>query len=172
MNLQKLDDKFLHFFFLLFIKVWKLSLNTKTLSDCLEVWYTERQNKGTSWYQIWFQYHKWSQSYKLLFAKNITNMWPDLRKPDNLPNKMYALTKFQLDMPLALGVMALQSGIIKKIDLYSNHWENKLQVLTKMDATYEWNVTRSFNLHHRVRHEQGHLFAGKVFPCITFLHHV
>jgi len=33
--------------------------------------------------------------------------------------------------------MALQNGNNKKIDLYSNHSENKLQALTKPDVTYE-----------------------------------
>jgi len=54
---------------------------------------------------------------------------------------MYALTKFQPDMPITLGVMALQSGNNKKIDLYSKHWENKLQALTKTAVVYEWKVT-------------------------------
>jgi len=40
---------------------------------------------------------------------------------------MYALVKFQPDMPITLGLLALQSGNSKKIDLYSKHWENKLQ---------------------------------------------
>jgi len=77
---------------------------------------------------------------------------------------MYALAKFQPDMPIALRVMALQSGNNKKINLYSKHWENKLQALTKTDVTYEWNVARSCNLHHHVCHEQGHLLLGKFFP--------
>jgi len=49
----------------------------------------------------------------------------------NLPSQMYTLVKFQPDMPIILGVMALQSGNNKKIDLYSKHWEYKLQALTK-----------------------------------------
>jgi len=53
---------------------------------------------------------------------------------------MYALAKFQPNMPITLGVIALQSGNNKKIDLYSKHWENKLQALTKTDVTYEWKV--------------------------------
>jgi len=39
----------------------------------------------------------------------------------NLPKQMYALAKFQPDMPIALGVIALQSSNSKKIDLYSKH---------------------------------------------------
>ena len=50
--------------------------------------------------------------------------------------------KFQPDMPITLGVIALTSGNSKKIDFYSKHWENKLQALTKMDVTYKWNVTQ------------------------------
>jgi len=40
--------EFLHFFFLFFlhfIKVWKLSQNTKALSDCLEIRYTDRAHR-------------------------------------------------------------------------------------------------------------------------------
>ena len=48
--------------------------------------------------------------------------------------------------------LALKSANSKKIDLYSKHWDDKLQALTKTDATYEWNVTQSSNLHHRVLH--------------------
>jgi len=55
---------------------------------------------------------------------------------------MYGLTKFQPEMPLALGVIALQSGNNKKINLY---WKTKLQALTKMDVNYKWNVTWSCN---------------------------
>jgi len=36
-------------FFLLFVKVWKLLWNTNALSNCLEIWYPERRDKGTSW---------------------------------------------------------------------------------------------------------------------------
>jgi len=83
----------------------------------------------------------------------------------NVPSQMYALAKFQTDMPIILGVMALQSGNNKKMDLYSKHWENKLQTLTKMDITYEWNVTWSCNLHDPVRHEQARVsILGTFFP--------
>jgi len=44
---------------------------------------------------------------------------------------MYALAKFQLDMHITFQVMALQSCNSKMIDLYSRHWENKLQALAK-----------------------------------------
>ena len=66
---------------------------------------------------------------------------------------MYALAKFQPDMPINFRVMALQSSNSKMIDLYSKHWENKLQALTKTLITYKWNVTQSCNLYHSVRHE-------------------
>jgi len=49
---------------------------------------------------------------------------------------MYVLAKFQPNMPIMLGVMALQSGNNKKIDLNSKYWENRLQVLTKTDVTF------------------------------------
>jgi len=48
---------------------------------------------------------------------------------------MYFLAKFQPDIANNLGVMALQSSNNKKINLYSKHWKNKLQVLTKADIT-------------------------------------
>ena len=59
---------------------------------------------------------------------------------------MHALAKFQPDMPITYQVMALQSTNSKMIDLYGKHWENKLQALTKMLITYEWNVTYSVEL--------------------------
>ena len=39
---------------------------------------------------------------------------------------MYMLAKFQLRIPKALEVTALQSSSNRKIDLYSKHRENKL----------------------------------------------
>jgi len=66
---------------------------------------------------------------------------------------MYVLAKFQPDTPITFRVMALQSSNNKMINLYSKHWENKLQALTKMFVTYKWNVTQSCNLHHHISHE-------------------
>ena len=60
---------------------------------------------------------------------------------------MYALAKFQPDMPIT---MALQSSNSKMIDLYCKHWENKSQALKKTLIMYAWNVTQNCNLHHRV----------------------
>jgi len=54
---------------------------------------------------------------------------------------MYALAKFQPDMLITFRVMTLQSSNSKMIDLYSLHWKNKLQGVTKMLVTYKWNVT-------------------------------
>ena len=48
---------------------------------------------------------------------------------------MYPLTKFQPHMPINFGITALQSSNNRKIDLYSKHRENKLQVLTKAVVT-------------------------------------
>jgi len=76
---------------------------------------------------------------------------------------MYALAKFQPDIPITFGGMVLQSSNSKKINLYSKQWENKLQALTKVDVTYERNVTQSCNLHHRVSHEKGYLLLGSSF---------
>jgi len=44
---------------------------------------------------------------------------------------MYALAKFQPDMPITFQVVALQSSNSKKINLYSKHWKNKLQAVYK-----------------------------------------
>jgi len=81
---------------------------------------------------------------------------------------MYAVAKFQPDMPIALGVMVLQ-GIT--IDLYSKHLENKLQVLTKIDVTYERNVTHSCNCTIVFAMDRG-IYCKVSFPCITLLHQV
>jgi len=77
---------------------------------------------------------------------------------------MYALAKFQLDMPITLRVMALQSDKNKQINLYSKLRENKLQALTKVDVIYKRNITGSCNLHHHVCHEQGHQLLDTFFP--------
>ena len=61
----------------------------------------------------------------------------------NLCIQVYPLANFQLHMPITLGVTALQSHNNRKIDLYSKHRENKLQVLTKTVVTYQWIEVRS-----------------------------
>ena len=53
---------------------------------------------------------------------------------------MYALEKFQLNMPNAFGVTLQQSSYTRKINLYSKHWENKSQALTKTVVTLEYNT--------------------------------
>ena len=58
-------------------------------------------------------------------------------------------------MPIALEVTALQSSNNRKNNLYSKYRENKLQVPTKTVLTYQNFEVRSYNFHHRVRHEQG-----------------
>ena len=65
---------------------------------------------------------------------------------------MYVLAKFQLRILKAFEVTALQSSSNRKIDLYSKHWENKLQALTKTNVTYEWSEAWTQILHHRVCH--------------------
>ena len=52
---------------------------------------------------------------------------------------MYLLAKFQLHILKAFEVITLQSSSNRKINLYSEHWENKLQASTKTDQTYEWS---------------------------------
>ena len=66
---------------------------------------------------------------------------------------MYSLARFQLRMPITLGVTARRSSSNRKINLYARYWENKLQALTKMMITYEQKDVLSYNLHHRVCHE-------------------
>jgi len=76
-NFQKLAYLFLYF---LFVLVWKFCGNK--LSDCLEIWYTEKWCNSTSWYQVGLEYNKHSQSYMRLFTKNNTNM---LLRPQGKP---------------------------------------------------------------------------------------
>ena len=66
---------------------------------------------------------------------------------------MYVLAKFQLYILKAFEVTALQSNSNRNIDLYSKHWENKLQVLPKTDVTYKWSEVGTWNLHQHVCHE-------------------
>ena len=83
---------------------------------------------------------------------------------------MYLLVKFQLCILKAFEVTALQSSSNRKIDLYSKYRENKLQVLTKTDITYEWSKAQTRDLHHPVCHELTNGLLSKLFPvllCIT-----
>ena len=83
---------------------------------------------------------------------------------------MYVFAKFQLRILKALEVTALKSSSNRKINLYSKHRVNKLQVLPKMDVTYEWSEVGTQILHHHVRHELRNGLLGKLFlllPCIT-----
>ena len=85
-----------------------------------------------------------------------------------LLSQVYALAKFQPCMPTTFGVTALQSRNNRKIDLYSKYWENKLQALTKMAATYKRNSVQSCNLHRHVCHELGNPLLGKFFLLSPF----
>ena len=83
---------------------------------------------------------------------------------------MYVLAKFQLYIPKAFEVTALQSNRHRKIDLYSKHRENKLQALPKTDVTYKWSEVRTRILHHHVCHELRNGSLGTLFlllSCIT-----
>ena len=123
-------------------------------------------------------------SHKLKSVAVQKHLWPDLQKPDiiahfsnsillhfyNLHTQMYVLGKFQLHILKAFEVTALQSSSNKKIDLYSEHRENKLQALPKTDVTYEWSEVGTRILHHYVRHELRNGLLDKLFlllPCIT-----
>jgi len=83
---------------------------------------------------------------------------------------MYVLAKFQLHILKAFEVTVLQSNSNRKIDLYSEHRENKLQVLPKTDVTYKWSGVGTRILHHHVCHELRNGLLGKLFlllSCIT-----
>ena len=83
---------------------------------------------------------------------------------------MYMLAKFQLHILKAFEVTALQSNSNRKIDLYSEHRENKLQALPKTDVTYKWSEVGTRILHHHVRHKLRNGSLGKLFlllSCIT-----
>ena len=82
---------------------------------------------------------------------------------------MYVLAKFQLCTLKAFAVAALQCSSNRKIDLYSKHRKDKLQVLTKMDVTYEWSDVQTRNLHHCVRHELRNGLLGKLFLLLPFI---
>ena len=85
-----------------------------------------------------------------------------------LLSQVCPLAKFQLHMPMTFGVTALQSSNNRKIDLYSKYRENKLPALSKMVVNYQRIEVRSYNFHHRVRHEQGNQLLGKFFLCLPF----
>ena len=57
-------------------------------------------------------------------------------------------------MEKTLGVTVPQSSNNRKIDLYSEYWENKLQALTKTVVTYQWIEVRRYNVDCRIRREQ------------------
>ena len=83
---------------------------------------------------------------------------------------MHVLAKFQLRILRAFEVTALQSNSNRKIDLYSEHMENKLQMLPKMDVIYKRSEVGTRILCHHVRHELRNGLLGKVFlllSCIT-----
>ena len=87
----------------------------------------------------------------------------------NLPTQLCVLAKFRLCILKAFEVTVLQSSSNRKIDLYSKYRENKLQMLTKTNVTYEWSEVRTRNLHHRVRYELRILLLGKLFLLLPFI---
>ena len=83
---------------------------------------------------------------------------------------MYLLAKFQLHVPIALGVTALNNSDNRKIDVYSKYRENKLQALTKTVVSYQRIEVRNYNFHHRICHEQRNRLLEKFViysPCFT-----
>ena len=57
----------------------------------------------------------------------------------------------------------------KSICRVRKYRENKLQVLTKTDVTYEWSEVQTQNLHHRVHHELRNELMGKLFLLLPFI---
>ena len=82
---------------------------------------------------------------------------------------MYLLAKFKLRTLKAIEVTALQSNSNRKINLYSKHRENKLQVLPKTDVTYKWSEVGTRILHHHVRHELRNGLLGKFFLLLPYI---
>ena len=82
---------------------------------------------------------------------------------------MYVLAKFQLCILKANEVIALQNHSNRKINLYSKYKENKLQVPTKTDVTYEWSEAQTQKLHHRIRHELRNGLLCKLFLLLPFI---
>ena len=78
---------------------------------------------------------------------------------------MYVLAKFQLYILKAYEVTALQSNSNRKIDLYSKHRENKLQVLPKTNVTY----TAKTNAYYKVLCFQNTLHVTEI---ICSIHHL
>ena len=52
--------------------------------------------------------------------------------------------------------------------MYSKYKENKLQVLSKTNVTYEWSEVRTRNLHYHVCHELRNGLLGKVLLLLPF----
>ena len=82
---------------------------------------------------------------------------------------MCVLSKFQLHILKIFEVTVLQSSSNRKIDLYSNYRENKLQALTKTDVTYKRSEVQTRNLHYRVCHELRNGLLGKLFLLFPFI---
>ena len=74
---------------------------------------------------------------------------------------------FWLSFSFIFKVTVLQCSRNTKINLYSKHRENKLQMLTETGVTYEWSDVQTGNLNNHDCHE---LRKGKLFlllPIIT-----
>ena len=69
-------------------------------------------------------------------------------------------------MAKTLGVTALQSSNTRKIDLYSKHWENKSQALTKTVISFDCKTVQAQNLHHCVCHKLRNGLLDNLFVLL------
>ena len=83
---------------------------------------------------------------------------------------LYASAMFRLHMPNNFGVTALQSSNTRKIDLYSKHYEVKLQAHIKTLVTFDWNDVQTWNLYHCVCYELRNGLFGKLFLLQPFFY--
>jgi len=71
-------------------------------------------------------------------------------------------------MQKTLGITAIQSNNIRKINLYCKYYENKSQALTKTVITYDYNAVQTQNLPSRVCPELRNGILRKLFLLRPF----
>ena len=110
------------------------------------------------WIHWWLSRHKNLRlhitTHALLGPKKLY-MWPDLWKPNTIANSSLIDNYNLLSQMICQQIFKswpYKAAFAKVICTVSNK-KIKLQVLTKMFVTFEWTVTHSCNLHHRVRHK-------------------
>ena len=70
-------------------------------------------------------------------------------------------------MVCSLGIIAIDSGKSKVIDLYSDYTENKLQVLTFAAITSIWISLQCCNLVYNIQHGSAHQPRYSIKPVDT-----